>query len=203
MFEKHTACDMSRKSEGSLCRLCLVSIERTVQSHLLVVHYRNMHSWSYIRGCHGEISDPDAHSKTSCFIRQRTRVRWQIRESPSEFNPILDRKLSKRGTVLLFSSLLSVACISSTSFIFSLFSSSSPSFHLPYLSCSLFLFFILFSLLLFYAFVTIFHSHILYIHVFIYLIDFSILSHNFRFLCVFYYILYLIVYDSFIPSVLQ
>lgn len=40
---------------------------------------------------------------TSCFIRQRTREQWQIRECPSELNPKLCCKLTKRGTGLLSS----------------------------------------------------------------------------------------------------
>ena len=44
LFEKHTACDMSRNCEGSMRRLSLVSIKRAVKSHLLFVHYRDTRS---------------------------------------------------------------------------------------------------------------------------------------------------------------
>ena len=194
LFEKHPACDMSRNSEGSMWRLSSVSIERAVKSHLLFVHYTDTRFWSYIRGCYGEISDLVGIQTTSCFIRQRTGVQWQIRECPSELNPNLRCELSKRVTVFL----------SSLSFAFLLYFPSVSYTYLilplrPFISLGLFSLSFLpsafpISLLLFRYYFSLTHLLYLCIYLFNWLRSYPI---------IFALLLYSTIFSAFIPSVFQ
>ena len=127
----------------------------------------------------------------SCFIRQRTPVQGQIWECPSECNPKLCCKLSKRGTIFLFSfSLFCLLYLSSVPPSYLILSTRLTFFFLSFLSSPLpFLFYLSFLLSVFYyffiTFSLLFFTHTIVIFICLFIIKLaSILSHNFCFLCV-------------------